>query len=63
MIDGESRGSLLLSEVLVEIKSEHMSHVVIVLLEVREILLTGKSGRVQIGHLDLVFLTMSLTTV
>ena len=63
MIDGESRRSLLLSEVLIEIKSQHMSHVVVVLLEVGKILLTGKSGRVQVGHLDLVFLTKSLTTV
>ena len=51
MIDGEARWSLLLSQILVEIKSEHVSHVVVVLLEVGEILLAGKSSRVQVWHL------------
>ena len=51
MIDSEARWSLLLSQILVKIKSEHVSHVVVVLLEVGEILLAGKSSRVQVWHL------------
>ena len=52
VVDRVAGWRLLASEALVHLQSEHMCHVVVVLLEAWVLILSGELGLVKVGHGD-----------